>query len=76
MQLDLGSDAHSWYLGSGISSVENQNGVFIIQQCYVENQKDVYAVQVYGDSSILVLNGTLLNNEKALLALSRRYVDL
>ena len=46
-----------------ISSVESQKGINIIQLCSLENQK------IYGDSALLVLNGTL-NTVNALLVLS------
>ena len=64
-----------------ISWAESQKGVSTIQQCSVENQKGAIAVhgvygfkfiswmfmvKVYGDSTLLVLNGTSLNSITAL----------
>ena len=61
-----------------ISSIENQKAIITIQQCSIENQMGVIAVQVYGNSTLLVLSGTLLNSVNAPLVLSQRcgYVNL
>ena len=55
-----------------IASVESQKGIITIQRCPVENQKG--AITVYGNSTLLVLNGTLLNSTNAILVLSRRFM--
>ena len=56
-----------------ISSVESQKGVIADQRCSVENQKG--AIVIYSDSALLVLNGTSLSCNNALLALNWRYTD-
>ena len=53
-----------------ILSAENQKGVNAVQRCSVEKQKDAIAIDFYSDSAPLVVNGTLLNNDNALLALN------
>ena len=59
------------------SSVEPQKGAIIIQSCSVENQKGaIQLYKVYGDSALLVLNGTSLNSDSALLVLSLRVIPL
>ena len=54
MQLEL--EKHSEYKLLK-SAVEGQKGVNDIQRCSVENHKGAIAVQVYGDSALLVLKG-------------------
>ena len=55
------------------SSAESQKGVNDVQRCSVENQKGAIAIEfVMSDSALLVLNGTLLNSDKALVALNWR----
>ena len=53
-----------------ISSVESQKGVIAVQRCSVENQKGAIAIDFDSDSALLVLNGTSLNCNNALLALN------
>ena len=58
-----------------VSSVESQKGVITVQRCSIENQKGTIAVyKVYGNSTLLVLNGTSLICNNALLVLNWRYV--
>ena len=56
------------------SSVESQKGTINIQRCSVENQKGAIPVQSlwWNLSVLLVLNGTSLNSDSALLALNWR----
>ena len=59
-----------------ISSVESQKGAINIHWCSVENQKGGIAACTkswYGDTALLVLNGTSLNTDSALLALNWRH---
>ena len=61
-----------WPLLAGLTvlSVESQKVVITFQQCSVdENQKGLWLYKVYGNSALLVLNGTSLNSDNALLAL-------
>ena len=52
-----------------VSSVESQKGVIAAQRCSIENQKDrLLMYKVYGNSALLVLNGTSLICNIALLA--------
>ena len=61
---------------SSISSVHSQKGLNTVQ-ISIENQKGkVSMYTIYGNSGLLVLNGTSLNSINALLALSRRYYTL
>ena len=56
-----------------ISSVESQKGANNIQRCSDQNQKSRRALslyKVYSDSALLVLNGTSLNSDSALLAIN------
>ena len=56
---------------NSISSVESQKGVIADQRCSVENQKGAIAIDFkYSDNALLVLNGTSLNCNNALLALN------
>ena len=59
-----------------IWSVESQKVVINIQRCSVDNQKGGIAVQGHCDSALLVLNGTSLNSDNALLVLSRLYISV
>ena len=52
------------------SSVESQKGAINIQRCSAQNQKGAIAAQSICDSALLVLNGTSLTIESALLTLS------
>ena len=55
-------------------SVENQKGTINIHRCSLENHKGTIAVQcLWRYSTLLVLNGTSLNNDRALLALNWPY---
>ena len=57
------------------SSDESQKGAITIQRCSVENQKGARSpLTLYSDSALLVLNGTSLNIDSALLALNWRVV--
>ena len=58
-----------------ISSVESQKGVIAAQRCSVENQKRLMLYKVYGNSALLVLNGTSVSCNNALLALNWRYAN-
>ena len=53
---------------------ENQKGANAVQQCSVENQKGAIAIAPFwfwcSNSTLLVLNGTSLNSDNALLALN------
>ena len=72
------------YQHSHICSIENQKGTINIQICSVENQKGIIKYvplrtrrplslyKVYGNSALLVLNGTSLNSDSTLLALNWR----
>ena len=51
-------------------SVESQKGINKFQRCSIEKQKGAIAVQVFGDSALLVLKETWLNSVTTLLALS------
>ena len=56
-------------------SVESQKGAINIQRYSVENQKGAIAIDIvhlswYSDNALLVLNGTSLNIDNALLALN------
>ena len=55
-----------------MSSVENQKGVNILKRFCWDPEQRYCCTKVYGDSDLLVLNGTLLNSVNALLALSRQ----
>ena len=63
-----------WCVLWSISSVESQKGMHAAQQCPIEFQKGTASLYiVYGISTLLVLNGTLLNSTNAILALSWWY---
>ena len=57
-----------------ISSLESQKGVIAVQRCSVENQKALSPHKLYSDSALLVLNGTSLIFNYALLAHNWRYI--
>ena len=57
-----------------ISSAESQKGAIADQRCSVENQKGVLPLTLYSNSTLLVLNGTSLSCNNALMALNWRYV--
>ena len=61
-------------IGSNLEgyNVESQKGIITIPRCFIENQKsDIPLYKVYGDSALLVFNGTSLNSVNALLVLSQ-----
>ena len=56
-----------------ISSVESQKGIINIERCSFEALRTGRALslyKIYDDSTLLVLNGTSLNNDSTLLALN------
>ena len=62
---------NSWFVEMNTSSVESQKGVNGGQRCSIEHQKGAIAVQsLWRYSALLVLNGTSLNIDSALLALN------
>ena len=46
----------------------------LLNNVLLRTRRALSPYRVYGDGTLLVLNGTSLNNVNALLALSRRYV--
>ena len=61
----------SWIRPCNISSIESQKGATSTQRCSIENQKGAFAIAISNsDSALLVLNGTSLNIDRALLALN------
>ena len=55
--------------------LRTRRALSLFKWCSVENQKGTIAIQcLYGDSTLLVLNGSSLNSRNALLALNWRYL--
>ena len=58
-------------MADNISSVKSQKGINAAKLCPIGNQKSAIAIDIVGsDSALLVLNGTSLNTDRALLALN------
>ena len=59
------------YMYMYISSVESQKGaISIFKDVPLRTRRALWLYNIYGDSALLVLNGTSLNGDSALLALN------